>query len=184
MGIYETEDILRRYGVDWEEWERIAALPRFQRLLETTTVEWGSTLNTKERIKVKALAGVEDGLASLFMSAKDTRETLTSRVEAYKLARVLAGIGERDPNEIPQEKFTLTINIGDESVKVGGPSERHDDRVIEGVVRDMTPGPQNLVEAVEKNTSQLFEFTSGVSDPGLNADLTSGYVEEMGGVEE
>ena len=179
MGIYEVEDILTRYGIGWEEFERIRGMGRFQKLLETTTVEWGSTLNTKERIKVKALAGVEDGLASLFMSAKDTRETLASRVEAYKLARVLAGIGERETGAEAPEKFTLTINIGDESVKVGGPATS-DDRVIEGVVRDMTPGPQNLVE---KDTGRLFEFTSGVSggeagpDLGLNADLTSGYVE-------
>ena len=173
MGIYEVEDILTRYGIGWEEFERIRGMGRFQKLLETTTVEWGSTLNTKERIKVKALAGVEDGLASLFMSAKDTRETLASRVEAYKLARVLAGIGERETGAEAPEKFTLTINIGDESVKVGGPP-----------VIDMTPGPQNLVEAVEKDTGRLFEFTSGVSDPGLNDDLRGGYVEEVGGVEE
>ena len=156
MGIYEVEDILARYGIGWDEFERIQGMGRFQRLLETTTVEWGSTLNTRERIKVKALAGVEDGLAGLFMSAKDTRETLASRVEAYKLARVLAGIGEKDPNEIPQEKFTLTINIGDEKTVVGGPI-------------DVTPGPQNLRESVldapEKDTDQLFEFTSEVRAP-------------------
>ena len=66
MGIYEVEDILSRYGVGWDELERIRAMARFQQLLETTTVEWGSTLNTRERIKVKALAGVEDGLPGLF----------------------------------------------------------------------------------------------------------------------
>ena len=172
MGIYEVEDILGRYGVSWDEFERINAMPRFQRLLETTTVEWGSTLNTRERIKVKALAGVEDGLHGLFLSAKDTRETLASRVEAYKLARVLAGIGEKDPNEIPQEKFTLTINIGDEKTVVGGPTI------------DVTPGPQNLRESVldapEKDTDQLFEFTSGVrtvADASFNEDLTAGYDE-------
>ena len=157
MGIYEVEDILTRYGIGWDEFERIQGMGRFQRLLETTTVEWGSTLNTRERIKVKALAGVEDGLAGLFMSAKDTRETLASRVEAYKLARVLAGIGEKDPNEVPQEKFTLTINIGDEKTVVGGPTI------------DVTPGPQNLRESVldapEKDTDQLFEFTSEVRAP-------------------
>ena len=195
MGIYEVEDILGRYGISWGEFERIQGMARFQRLLETTTVEWGSTLNTRERIKVKALAGVEDGLAGLFMSAKDTRETLASRVEAYKLARVLAGIGEKDPNEIPQEKFTLTINIGDEKTVVGGPAI------------DVTPGPQNLRESVldapEKDTGQLFEFTSEVTrapqeviqarvralttkpmptpTPTPNDDLRSGYDDERHG---
>ena len=135
MGIYEVEDILARYGISWEEFERIQGMTRFQRLLETTTVEWGSTLNTRERIKVKALAGVEDGLHGLFLSAKDTRETLASRVEAYKLARVLAGIGEKDPNEIPQEKFTLTINVGDTKTVVGGGPP----------VIEHAPGPHNLV---------------------------------------
>ena len=175
MGIYEVEDILTRYGISWDEFERIQGMGRFQKLLETTTVEWGSTLNTRERIKVKALAGVEDGLAGLFMSAKDTRETLASRVEAYKLARVLAGIGEKDPNEIAPEKFTLTINVGDTSTVVGGGSP-----VIE---HRAELGPHNLVGAVEvaeKDTDQLFEFTSGVSgvEGGLNDDLTAGYVGE------
>ena len=190
MGIYEVEDILTRYGISWDEFERIQGMGRFQKLLETTTVEWGSTLNTRERIKVKALAGVEDGLAGLFMSAKDTRETLASRVEAYKLARVLAGIGEKDPNEIAPEKFTLTINVGDTSTVVGGGPP-----VIEGSAYDRREhraelGPQNLREssahddAREKDTDQLFEFTSGVSNESqdlrsasLNTELTAGYDE-------
>jgi hypothetical protein len=173
MGIYEVEDILRRYGVDWDEFDRIKALPRFQRLVEQITVEWGSTMNTRERIKFKSLAGLEDGLPDLFKAAKDSRETLASRVEAFKLARVLGGIGERDPNEIAPEKFTLTINVGETVTEIGGP------------VIDVTPGPANL-----KNTDQLFEFTPEVrapqgiirarvhamtADTGLNDDLTAGY---------
>jgi hypothetical protein len=161
MGIYEVEDILKRYGVSWEEFDRIQAMGRFQRLMEQITVEWGSTMNTRERVKFKALAGVEDGLPSLFQSAKDSRETLASRVEAYKLARVLAGIGERDPNEVAPEKFTLTINIGDDSTVVGGP------------VIDVTPGPENLRTV----GTELFEFTSEVRNDGLNEDLKAGYVE-------
>ena len=157
MGIYEVEDILTRYGISWGEFERIQALTRFQKLLETTTVEWGSTLNTRERIKVKALAGVEDGLHGLFLSAKDTRETLASRVEAYKLARVLAGIGEKDPNEIAPEKFTLTINVGETKTEIGGPVTGGS--AYDGM-RDVTPGPQNL-----KVVDQLFEFTSEVKAP-------------------
>ena len=164
MGIYEVEDILGRYGIDWIEWERIQALPRFQRLLETTTVEWGSTLNTKERIKVKALAGVEDGLPALFVAAKDTRETLASRVEAYKLARVLAGIGERDANEIPPEKFTLTINIGETSTIVGG-------AVTSGPVIDAAPGPHNLVRDVTPGVT--FDF-GDAGKPGSTTTLSRG----------
>ena len=97
----------------------------------------------------------------MFKAAKDDRETLASRVEAFKLARVLGGIGEREPNEIPQEKFTLTINIGEESTVIGGP------------VIDVTPGPQNL------RKDELYEFTSGVIDAGdgLNDDLRAGYIE-------
>ena len=156
MGIYEVEDILRRYGVGWDEWERIAALPRFQRLLETTTVEWGSTLNTKERIKVKALAGVEDGLPALFQAAKDGRETLASRVEAYKLARILAGIDGREATDIAPEKFTLTINIGDTSTEIGGP------------VIDVTPPPK-VSEGFKDLTSEVtpgvtFDFGEGAGD--------------------
>ena len=188
MGIYEVEDILGRYGVGWDEFERINTLPRFQRLLETTTVEWGSTLNTRERIKVKALAGLEDGLPELFRAAKDSRETLASRVEAFKLARVLGGIGERDPNEIAPEKFTLTINVGDTSTVVGGP-------VIESsasATRENVPTVPDLVK------DELFEFTSearapqGViqarvramtADDGLNDDLKAGFREEEHGQE-
>lgn len=164
MGIYEVEDILRRYGVSWDEWEKISALPRFQKLMEQITVEWGSTMNTRERIRFKSLAGLEDGLPDLFRAAKDSRETLASRVEAFKLARVLGGIGEKDPNEIAPEKFTLTINVGDTSTTVGGP------------VIDVTPGPHNLRVP---DSDQLFEFTSGVKDgaTGLNDDLTGGFLD-------
>ena len=121
-------------------------------------------MNTRERIKFKSLAGLEDGLPDLFRAAKDSRETLASRVEAFKLARVLGGIGERDPNEIAPEKFTLTINVGETVTEIGGP------------VIDVTPGPANL-----KVTDQLFEFTSEVKEIGLNDDLTAGYREDIHG---
>jgi hypothetical protein len=176
MGIYEVEEILTRYGVSWDEWERLQALPRFQKLLETTSVEWGSTLNTRERIKVKALAGVEDGLSELFRAAKDTRETLASRVEAYKLARVLGGIGEREITE-QAEKFTLTINIGDTSTIIGGG------------VRDVTPviGSEEQHEPRFVRPHDLKDVTSGVSfdfgGAGLNDDLVAGYKEGVHGEE-
>lgn len=166
MGIYEVEDVLKRYGVSWDEFDRIRELPRFQKLVEQITVEWGSTMNTRERIKFKSLAGLEDGLPDLFRAAKDSRETLASRVEAFKLARVLGGIGERDPNEIAPEKFTLTINVGETVTEIGGP------------VIDVTPGPANLRGESSANNSshdQLFEFTSEVKEIGLNDDLTAGY---------
>ena len=123
MGIYEVEAILERYGLSWDEYARVAALPRFQKLLETTTLEWGSTLNTRERIKVKSLAGVEDGLADLFKAAKDPKETLISRVEALKQARLLAGLGAAEGDGAgasAAEKFTLTINVGGATTEVGG----------------------------------------------------------------
>ena len=196
MGIYEVEDILTRYGIGWEEFERIQGMGRFQRLLETTTVEWGSTMNTRERIKIKALAGVEDGLAGLFLSAKDSRETLASRVEAYKLARVLAGIGEKDPNEVAPEKFTLTINVGETSTVVG-----HAGPTIEGSAYN-TVRESNAYDAREDEEpatiepadapSGLFvintagdlaedlaeEYRAGDLTSEVNDDLRSGYDDE------
>ena len=60
MGIYPLQDIMKRLEISQAELDRLSELPKFRHLLEQITMEWGSTLNTAERIKFKSLAGLEE----------------------------------------------------------------------------------------------------------------------------
>ena len=146
IGIYPLDQILLRLKISPAEFRYYSELPQFQSLLDQMAVEWGQTKSTTERIKVKALAGLEDGLSELCSASTNAKEPLSSRVEAFKLLRVLGGIADKSDTPVMGERFTLTINIGDGR-----------QRTI-----DVTPGPQNLRQD---------EPTLGVS---LNADMAGG----------
>jgi DNA-binding transcriptional MerR regulator len=131
LDIAPLETILKNTGTTPEQLEAILKLPRFQQLLLDATQQWGSALNTAERIKVKALAQLEDWLPELHERLHDPKETLAAKIEGGKLLRSLAGIAERGAGtgEAMGERFQLTINIGESSKQL---EVTH--KVIEGEV--------------------------------------------------
>lgn len=113
LDILPLETILKNTGTTLEEFETIVKLPRFQHLLVEATGTWTSSLNSGERIKVKAMAQLEDWLPELHQRLHDPKETLTAKIEGGKLLRSLAGIAEKGTELQQGERFSLTINIGD-----------------------------------------------------------------------
>jgi hypothetical protein len=152
MGIMPVSHILSKLGLTPLDLDLVKEHPRFVALMEQMSAEWGSTLNTGERVKVKAQALVEDTLPELYHLIHDRRENMSSKVEALKLLKTLGSLGERDPTVgLAPERFHLEIHIGE-----GKPQ-----------VIDVTPGPGNLRNS---DLRTIEDFTSGVN----NGELAGG----------
>jgi hypothetical protein len=113
MDIRPLDDVLKTHGVDHYRWESISNSPRFQSLLRSEVESWESATNTAERVKIKALAFVEESLPEFFARAHDRREPLNSKVEVLKTIAKFAGVGGSNAEGIGTgERLMVTINLG------------------------------------------------------------------------
>jgi hypothetical protein len=109
-----TDQILKLYSINIEEWEVITSNKRFQTLLEQEIIAWQTATNTAERTKLKAGAIIEAWLPESNMRLHDSQETLPAKVELAKMIARIAGLGmDRAVTGENTEKFSLVINIGD-----------------------------------------------------------------------
>jgi len=116
MGIHEVETILETNQIDQNTWEVIQNHPRFKQFLETEMSNWGSALNTQERVKLKAAAMIEEWLPEAFARMSDRGESLSAKTELGKLVRDLAGFTKNGVGvEGVGERFSVTINLGADS---------------------------------------------------------------------
>ena len=137
IDIFPLEDVLKKLKLSRADAERAFSHPRFKPLVEQFVLEWGSTSNTQERVKVKSAAVLEDILPALHNRLTDNKESLAAQVEGIKALRTLAGFAERDVGVGGNERFHLEIHIGDGKPKIV----------------DITPGPQNLTSGVNLELS-------------------------------
>lgn len=114
QGIHEEPDILKRHGITVDQFNYLKSLPLFERMLAATKASWESADNTTERLKLEAAATLEDALPAISARMKDKDEGLNHVVEAAKLCARLAGIGENTGPANIGEKFSITINLGDD----------------------------------------------------------------------
>jgi len=137
MNILPLPHVLSKLGLTHLDLELVKTHPRFIHLLEQMSAEWGSTLNTSERVKVKSQALIEDSLPEVYHLLHDRKESFAAKVEALKMLRQLGGLADRDVGSAGAfEHFRLEIHIGD-----GKPNIID---VTPGVMQGGIPGPQNL----------------------------------------
>jgi hypothetical protein len=113
MEIHDLDTILTNNRVTHEQFEAIKTNSRFEQLLASAVAEWGSALNTPERVKVKAAALIEEWLPELNTRLHDGKENLDHKVKAATLAARLAGMGLTGAGvEEVGSRFSVTINLG------------------------------------------------------------------------
>ncbi len=116
MDIRPLDEILKTHNLTHDQFEHVARLPRFQSYLESEASSWHGSLNTHERVKLKAAAMLEEWLPELNIRMHDRAENLNAKIEAGKLARDLAGFARNGVGvEGAGEKFSVTINLGQDA---------------------------------------------------------------------
>lgn len=116
MGLLDLSAILKNNNVSSLEWNEIRVNPHFSSLLESETAAWHAASNTHERTKLKAAAVIEEWLLEANGRLHDASEHLNHKVELGKLIAKIAGMGETQAaaGSGGGERFSLTINIGDD----------------------------------------------------------------------
>jgi hypothetical protein len=119
MDIQSHEEILKAFGLDADEFERIKDDPHFKQVLEAFMVEWSSAANTEKRVKFKAQASIEAALLDLHKAMVDPANGLNHRVAAAQFISKLAGLGQ-DERQATQtgSGFSITINMGETSAPI------------------------------------------------------------------
>lgn len=114
LAINPLETILSHNQVTTEDWEQIKSHPRFLQYLEVETSNWGSALNTHERVKLKSAAMMEEWLVEAYARMTDPSENLNAKTEVAKLVSKLAGLGITNAavEGAAGERFSVTINLG------------------------------------------------------------------------
>ncbi len=132
---FPLQEILDRYKLSQEDWDRIKEHPRFRQLLNDEIVAWQSAINTHDRVKLKSAALIEMWLEEANARMWDKTEALPAKTEVAKLVARLAGMGGNPTmtNEGGGDRLSITINLGeDKKLKF----ENNIPKTIEGSVND------------------------------------------------
>ena len=84
----------------------------FKNTLQAMTVEWNAVGNTQKRLALEAAIALEDALPAVAARLSKNTEPLAGVVELAKLLAKMAGVGEANAQQVPTERFKITINLG------------------------------------------------------------------------
>lgn len=118
---YELGEILKRYGLTPERWNKISNDKYFTSILSSEIAHWNQTANTSERSKLKAAALIEDWLPEAHTQLHNVKENLSAKVALATLVSKIAGLGldRAQVNDNSGEKFVVNINLGqDKNVSI------------------------------------------------------------------
>lgn len=117
--IFPLPDILKRFAVKHDTFERIKTTRAFQIYLAEAKITWESSLNSRERTKVKAEAMVETMLEPAFRAYADQSQPLAARVALLQTVAKLAGMLDQPKDGLggaavarPGDRVTININLG------------------------------------------------------------------------
>ena len=170
MDIFPLEQVLSSAGVSYGEFHAFKESPRFVELVEQFAVEWGSAMNTAQRIKVKTQAMIEDVLPSFYTRMTDVKESFAAQVDALKTLRVMSGVGgEEQTSNVGAEKFHLEIHIGEgKPVTIGnGFGDDALPRDLLGAAAVGTAASRSsrvLTAAVKESRPLNFDLGGGIED--------------------
>ena len=106
--------VLKDYGLTEERYQALLENHFFKNTLDVCIIEWNSADSAEKRIRLQSAAAIEDALPMLAARMSKEGEPLPGVVETGKLLAKLAHLGEDTARGNPAERFTITINLGDD----------------------------------------------------------------------
>lgn len=141
MDMNDLGDILKRYSISADQYKLIEKNPFYKRTFEIFLQEWSSALSTEQRIKVKAAVTLEDSLHKIGARMVKDDELLPAVVEAGKLFKSLAQIGEHGNGGPSGEKFVINIDLGGNAKLTFEKNSAPDKPIIDAVaIQPLTEG--------------------------------------------
>lgn len=116
MEIRPITRILLEFHLSTEDYAAIRKLPYYKRVVEEFSAEWHRITSTQERLRLISAVLLEEGMPRLGSHMLDTNVSPAVAVETGKFFAKMAGVGEGPKQETtPGEKFTITINLGEDT---------------------------------------------------------------------
>jgi len=112
--IRPLEEILLDYGFTGQNdprWLAVRESPAFGTLLAQSIEEWNSAKTTRQRIRLKAAAIVEQSLPTVFTIINDTTEKAADRIRMLEVVGRFANIDAETKTPQTNGGFAVTINI-------------------------------------------------------------------------
>lgn len=142
QGIKHPTEVFPDYDITQEQFDaHVLTNGYFKRAYDALLIEWNSAGSTNKRLGLKAAAILEDSMPKVGARLTDGKENLTAVVEAGKFFAKLAGAGEDARNAAAGEKFTININIGEQTLKVEAQRT-----AIPAEVQSFSEGPRPEIE--------------------------------------
>lgn len=143
MDINELPIILKNNGVSAEQYEIIKVSPFFMKLLESYTQAWTASGNTPERLKLEGAAMLEQFYPTLFQRMMDKTQPLNHVVQAAQFVAKTSGLGEAKDTGPAGDRFSITINLGEDQKLVFDKSKNELPAILDDVsyrtVTESTP---------------------------------------------
>ncbi len=159
-GLVTFEEVPGHFNVNPEVWDEFKFNPAFKRVYDEAKTIWSGDLNSSKRVKLKALAMLEDSLPVLHKIMYDDSIHVSNRLEAVKQTARLAGAEQQEAAAAGVgAPFRLEINIGTEdgmkTISLGG-----DDQSTEAI-----PSNRGLTEALPvPSMGDNWELGAGLND--------------------
>lgn len=111
-GIADVEDVLERYGLTKEDLRVRLQNPTFKKIYHEAKSLWNSDLSIKERVRLKAMALVEDSLLELYTIFHTTDVAAPARIEAFRRLAQVATVDTPDKTNEVGNRVNVVFNFG------------------------------------------------------------------------
>lgn len=105
-------EVMRRFEIDPPTLKKLLADPQFRHMVKDFKRDWNSPMSAKDRIKLKSLLMVEDGLIELHKIFHNMDLNPAARMDAFKQMTELADAKPKKDALPEGSKFNLTLNLG------------------------------------------------------------------------
>jgi hypothetical protein len=112
MNIRNYKDIFADYGIDEDDYYRIAKNKYYKKIKDHFALEWNSALSTEDRLRLGSLAYLEQLTPVLTRRAMREDTPLAASTDVGKFLQKAAGVGEGKIDKTMAERFVITINLG------------------------------------------------------------------------
>lgn len=147
--VRELADVLHDFELTEDQFQHLQEKTPFGNMLKAAIQEWNSALSAQDRIRILAANALEEQLPMLAARMGNEKEPLSGAVETGKLLAKLADIGEGARHGSASERFTITINLGDDKTLT-----------LENAVRPLEVRPLPEGAGAEGEVRQITDGTS------------------------